>query len=66
MGRPLTEAATYRGLMIRLPDATLQACKREAAKERRSLNAQLLCVIDEWLQEKAQKRDHAFSGSDRD
>jgi hypothetical protein len=63
MGRPITEAATYRGLMIRLPDATLQACKREAAKERRSLNAQLLCVIDEWLHETEQKRDHAFSGS---
>lgn len=53
MGRPITEAATYRSLMLRLPDDMLQACKRAAAKERRSLNAQLLCVIDEWLQDPA-------------
>jgi hypothetical protein len=62
----MTEAATYRELMIRLPDEMLQACKREATKKRRSLNAQLLCVIDEWLHETEQKREHAFSGSEKE
>ena len=66
MGRPLTEAATYRSLMLRLPDSMLQACKRQAAQERRSLNAQLLYVIDEWLHETEHKKEPAFSGAHND
>lgn len=50
MSRPKTVAATYKSLMLRLPTAMLEACKERAAAERRSLNAQLLWVIDEWLQ----------------
>lgn len=66
MGRPKTEAATYKSLMLRLPTDMLEACKSRATEKRRSLNAQLLCVIDEWLHDTAQKRDHAFSGSKND
>lgn len=66
MGRPKTEAATYKSLMLRLPTDMLEACKVQATAKRRSLNAQLLCVIDEWLHETTQKREHAFSGSKTD
>lgn len=49
MGRPKTEAATFKTLMLRLPTETLEACKDRATAQRRSMNAQLLCVIEDWL-----------------
>ena len=61
MGRPKTEAATYKNLMVRIPTELLEPFKARAAEERRSLNAQLLCVIEEWLQDAAHKREHAYS-----
>jgi len=66
MGRPKTEAASYKSLMLRLPTDMLEACKTRATEKRRSLNAQLLCVIDEWLHETQPKREHAFSSSAND
>lgn len=55
MGRPKTEAATYKSLMVRIPTELLEPFKARAAEERRSLNAQLLCVIEEWLHETEDK-----------
>lgn len=66
MGRPKTEAATYKTLMVRLPAEILEAFKVGAAQERRSLNAQLVCVMEEWVQDREQKREHAFSSSKTD
>lgn len=42
--------AKEKGLMLRLPEPMLEACKQRATAQRRSLNAQLLCVIEAWLQ----------------
>lgn len=42
--------AKEKGLMLRLPETMLEACKQRATAQRRSLNAQLLCVIEAWLQ----------------
>lgn len=55
MGRPKTEAATYKSLMLRLPTDMLEACKVRATEKRRSLNAQLLCVIEAWLDERPEE-----------
>ena len=61
MARPKTEAATYTGIMVRLPKPMLEAFKARATKERRSLNAQFLCVLEEWLQEPHEHKEHDFS-----
>ncbi len=58
MARPKTEAADYKSLMLRLPEPMLKACKAQATQQRRSLNAQLLCVIDAWLHGQEEKRTH--------
>lgn len=42
--------AKEKGLMLRLPESMLDACRKRATAQRRSLNAQLLCVIEAWLQ----------------
>jgi hypothetical protein len=63
MPRPKTEAGDYKGLMLRLPEPMLRACKARAEQQRRSLNAQLLCVIDEWLREPEENRSHELVGS---
>jgi hypothetical protein len=46
-------------ILLRLPKEMHEACKSRAARERRSLNAQLLVVIDEWLHE-LEERQHAL------
>ena len=66
MGRPKTEAATYKSLMLRLPIDMLEACKVRAAANRRSLNAQLLSVIEDWLEKPIPKRKHAYRTSTED
>jgi hypothetical protein len=66
MGRPKTEAATYKSLMLRLPTDMLEACKERATEKRRSLNAQLLWVIDEWLHETTEKKVYALTSADKD
>ncbi len=66
MARPKTTAATYKSLMLRLPEPMLEACKSRAEKERRSLNAQLLCVIEDWLRGTQETSDHDLVGSRRD
>jgi hypothetical protein len=66
MARPKTEAATYKSLMLRLPADMLEACKVRATEKRRSLNAQLLCVIDEWLHTSEEKPTHAFTHASTD
>jgi len=65
MGRPLTQAATYKHLMLRLPLPILEACRAGAERERRSLNAQILWVLEEWLQDTAERKDTAFSAPAR-
>jgi hypothetical protein len=49
--------------MLRLPVDMLEACRRVATKERRSLNAQLLYMIEEWLQETQEKIPGAYAKS---
>jgi hypothetical protein len=62
MGRPKTEAADYKSHLLRLPETMLEACKARANKERRSLNAQLLTMIDDWLQTTQQPMQHDLVG----
>jgi hypothetical protein len=50
MPRPRTDAAGYRKIMLRIPGAALEAAREIAVKEHRSLNAQLVYAIEEWLQ----------------
>lgn len=66
MGRPKTEAATYKSLMLRLPIDMLEACKVRAAANRRSLNAQLLSVIEDWLEKPVPKRKHVYHSAPQD
>lgn len=63
MARPKTAASGYRKIILRLPEEMLKDCKNEAEKARRSLNAQLLCVIEDWLNNgKMSEGKHANSG----
>ena len=66
MGRPKTEAATYKSLMLRLPTEVLEACKVRATIAHRSLNAQLLSVIEDWLEEPMPKRKHVYTSATKD
>jgi hypothetical protein len=51
--------------MLRMPEATHEACVAQAIKERRSLNAQLVFVIEHWLEQAKEKAPHALvSASD--
>lgn len=49
MPRPKTEAAEYRKLMLRVPETVHEACSRLAEKNRRSLNAQILYMLEDCL-----------------
>lgn len=48
MSRPRTDAADYKNLTLRLPVNTLEAFQKYAVKAKRSLNAQILYVLEEW------------------
>lgn len=50
MARPKTTVATYKKLMLRLPEDVLQACKTAAEKNHRSMNAQIVHVLIEDLE----------------
>jgi hypothetical protein len=63
MSRPKTDIADYKGLMLRLPTTYLEACKRQAKKQHRSLNGQLIDVIEHWLRELQEIPDHELVGS---
>lgn len=49
MPRPKTEAAEYKKLMLRLPASILDACSSIALRDHRSMNSQILYVLEEWL-----------------
>lgn len=66
MPRPKTEAASYKSLMLRLPTEVLEACKARAAQQRRSLNAQLLWMLEHGLKEPEETHSHALVGSRND
>lgn len=51
MPRVKTPAATYKKLMLRLPEDMLRAVNRIAEENHRSMNAQILHVLSEWLKE---------------
>jgi hypothetical protein len=56
MPREKTAAADYKKLMLRLPEELLEACQRSALANRRSMNAQILYVLEEWVaKEKARE-----------
>lgn len=62
MARLKTEAV-IKATMLRLPETILEACKARAIKERRSLNAQLQVVIEQWLHEIEEQSPHDLVGS---
>jgi hypothetical protein len=49
MPRPKTAAADYAKFMFRLPTDVRDACHRIALENHRSMNAQILHVLTEWL-----------------
>lgn len=57
MSRPKTDVATYKSLMVRIPTDLLESFKALAAEQRRSLNAQLLCLIEDRVHETEEKHD---------
>ena len=61
MGRPKTDAATYKNLQLRIPDDLLAFLHELAAEERRSLNAQILRLIEDRRNSPGRKRDYAYS-----
>ena len=63
MPREKTEISDYKGLMLRLPVPWLEACKRQAQKRHRSLNGQLLEVVEQWLRDTKEITDHECVGS---
>ncbi len=44
-----------KGIGVRLPESLFDAVKRIADKERRSFNAQLTMIVEEWLREHPEK-----------
>jgi len=60
MARTKIDAATYKNLMLRIPTDLLESFKALAAEERRSLNAQLLCMIEDRVQEKESTKKHVY------
>jgi hypothetical protein len=63
MGRPKTEAADYKNLLLRLPEDILEQCKARAKKDHRSLNAQVLAMLEKCLQETKEISHYEFVGS---
>jgi hypothetical protein len=51
MPRDKTLESPMKTLMVRLPAPLLEAFKAEATKSRRSLNGQLLYMMEAWLDE---------------
>jgi excinuclease UvrABC nuclease subunit len=45
-----TEAATYQTVTLRFPKEMLASCRERAARERRSLNAELVLMIERCLE----------------
>ena len=62
MPRPRTDAAGYRKIMLRIPEAALTTAREIADREHRSLNAQLVTAIEEWLAHKG--RSFPMGGAD--
>ena len=61
MGRPLTEAATYQPVTLRLPKDIMEHFRGRAARARRSLNAELLVFIETCMKHESdgkQKETH--------
>lgn len=63
MPRRKTEETNNKSLMLRLPERILKACQTLAERERRSVNAQMLCLIEDALHEKKEIVPHEFAGS---
>lgn len=63
MPRQKTEEANDKSLLLRLPERILKACRVRAQRERRSLNAQMLCLIENALDEKKEISQHELAGS---
>lgn len=66
MARPRTEAADYKSLLVRMPEEMLEAFKHKTTQKRRSLNAQMLCLIENWLQTEEEKQPHAVTRAGTD
>lgn len=52
MARPRTLVADYKKLMLRLPADVLEACRQTAEEENRSMNAQILHMVEKCLYER--------------
>lgn len=51
--RPKTEASDYTSTLLRLPQPLLDEIRHLAQRERRSLNSELLCAVEEYLERRA-------------
>jgi hypothetical protein len=63
MPRQKMEEANDKSLMLRLPERILKACQVRAQRERRSLNQQMLWLIENALDESQETSHHALAGS---
>jgi hypothetical protein len=54
----------YATVMVRMPQDMHQAVYAQAVKERRSMNSQLLVVIEKWLASLDKKPSAAKVGAD--
>jgi len=50
-------------IFARLPEDVYNECAREAIKERRSMSAQVVVIIERWANEMRAKEDKAFLSS---
>lgn len=63
MPRQKTEETNDKSLLLRLPERILKACQVRAQRERRSLNAQMLCLLEDALDKTQEKSPHELVGS---
>ena len=63
MPRQKTETENNKSLLLRLPEPLLEACRARAKKDRRSLNQQLLTMLEGCINETKEKKNHELVGS---
>jgi hypothetical protein len=55
------EEANDKAHLLRMPERMFKACQALAMRQRRSLNAQILCLIDDALDEEKEVEPHELS-----
>jgi predicted HicB family RNase H-like nuclease len=64
MNRTPREAVFYATVMVRMPEEVHKRVAAQAAKERRSMNSQILVVLEKWLASLEEKQYTAPIGAD--